>query len=118
MDWYDIKESVEIFTGLSMDALHVHVGVLAQIAIALVLRRSLASPWPWLAVLAAALANEWSDLSYSVWPDREWQYRESFRDVWNTMLLPTVLIILANIWPGMARSRPELPEVAPDEAAA
>ena len=109
MDWYDVKQSVEVFTGLSMDALHVHVGVLAQILVALMLRRSLGSPWPWLAVLVAATANEWSDLRYEYWHDREWQYRESFRDIWNTMLLPTVLLLGANLWPGMSKARKEVP---------
>ena len=109
MTWYEIKEAVETFTGLSMDALHVHVGVLAQIGVALLLRRSLASPLPWLAVLAAAVANEWSDLTFDYWPNREWQYRESFRDVWNTMLLPTVLLVTGNAWPGMARQPSPLP---------
>lgn len=101
MDWYQIKESVELFTGLDMDALHVHVGVLAQIGVALVLRRSLASPWPWLIVLAAALANEAYDLAYETWPDpeRARQFEEGIRDVWNTMLLPTLLMILCRFAP-------------------
>jgi hypothetical protein len=101
MDWYQVKESVEAFTGLDMDALHVHVGVLAQIAVALALRRSLASPWPWLIVLAAAIANEYYDLAYETWPDpeRERQLMEGVRDIWNTMLLPTVLLILCRFAP-------------------
>lgn len=95
MDWYQIKVSVETFTGLDMDALHVHIGILAQLATALILRRSVGSPWPWLIVLGAALANEWSDLTYEIWPDRDYQYSESVRDVWNTMLMPTLLLILS-----------------------
>jgi hypothetical protein len=95
MNWYQVKECLEQFTGLDMDALHVHAGVLGQIAAALVLRRSLASPWPWLAVLVAALGNEWFDLHYEIWPTRPQQYAESIRDLWNTMLLPTLLMVLA-----------------------
>ena len=103
MDWYQVKVSLETFTGLDMDALHVHVGVLAQIGMALALRRTLASPWPWLFVLIAALANEWYDLAYETWPDpeRERQLMESVRDVWNTMLVPTLLMILCRFVPGL-----------------
>jgi hypothetical protein len=101
MDWYQLKESVEHFTRLDMDALHVHVGILAQIGVALLLRRTLASPWPWLAVLAAAVANEWYDLNYEIWPEaeRERQYMESVRDIWNTMLIPTLLLLLCRFAP-------------------
>ncbi len=61
------------------------------------------------------LANEWWDLTYEVWPDRQYQYDESTRDVWNTMLLPTVLLVLGNLWPGMTRSRNVTPDPAGDE---
>ncbi len=54
-----------------MDALHVYAGVLLQVVIALVLRRTLRSPIPWLAVLVAILANEYYDYRYEVWPDAE-----------------------------------------------
>ena len=117
MSWYEVKESVEAFTGLTMDALHVHAGVLGQMAMAVLLRRSLASPWPWLLILGAELANEGSDLTAEIWPDRNMQYAESIRDVWNTMLLPTVLLVLANIWPGMSRRHGGQAE-APEELAA
>ena len=101
MDWYQVKQSVVLFTGLDMDALHVHVGILAQVGVALLMRRSLASLWPWLVLLAAALANEYYDLTYEIWPAdaRERQYMESVRDVWNTMLMPTLLLFLCRFAP-------------------
>jgi hypothetical protein len=105
MDWYDVKQYAEGLIGLDMDALHVYAGVLGQIVAALVLRRSLASLWPWLAVLTAALANEWFDLGYEVWPDRQMQYAASFRDLWNTMLLPTLLLVLTRLAPGLFAAR-------------
>lgn len=107
MDWYQLKHMLSLSSGLHMDALHVHVGVLAQLAAAAVLRRSLASPWPWLALSAGLCANEWFDLAYETWPDRDEQWAESIRDGWNTMLLPTILLLLARFAPGLlARSRP------------
>lgn len=111
MSWYEIKKCVEGFTGLHMDALHVHGGMLGLILAALLLRRSLGSPWPWLVVLAATLANEWFDLRYETWPDRTMQYDEAVRDIWNTMLLPTLMLVLARFWPSLpARRDPELAE--------
>ena len=104
-----MKSWVAESTGLNMDALHVHAGVLAQLGLALVLRRSIASPWPWLILLAVQLANEWWDLTYEIWPTRDQQWSESIRDTWNTMLLPTLLLLVARFAPrlvtGQAREK-------------
>ncbi len=101
MDWYQIKQTAVLLTGLDMDALHVHVGILAQIGVALAIRRTLASPWPWLALLAALLINEYYDITYEIWPPdaRERQFMESVRDIWNTMLMPTLLLLLCRFAP-------------------
>ena len=124
MDWYQMKLALVEFTGLDMDALHVHAGVLVQLTIALLARRSLASPSPWLAILSAELANEWWDLHYETWPDRDQQYGESLKDLWNTMLLPTIMFLGARYRPSLIVSSEALasdqsepmrisPEVAP-----
>jgi hypothetical protein len=101
MDWYEIKLQIVLFTGLHMDALHVHVGILAQLLVALLLRRSVASFWPWLILLVAVGANEGFDLHYETWPgsERDRQYQESIRDAWNTMLIPTLLLLLSRFLP-------------------
>lgn len=113
MNWWDMKMWVEESTGLSMDALHVHAGVLAQLIFALILRRSISSVWPWLLVLLAALANEWWDLTFEIWPTRDQQWQESIRDVWNTMLLPTTLLVLSRFAPGLlVRKRPRSADAA------
>jgi hypothetical protein len=101
MDWYGVKEWLEAASGLHMDALHVHAGILAQLGAAAALRRSLRSPLPWLVVLSAILANEWYDLAYEVWPTRDAQYGESAKDIWNTMLAPTLFFLLARWAPGL-----------------
>ena len=100
MDWYLVKQWLSSQTGLGMDALHVHAGVLLQLLAALVLRRRLSSPWPWLVVLAFVAANEWHDYHFEVWEDRAGQREESVRDTWNTLLLPTLLLLLARFAPG------------------
>lgn len=114
MDWYQTKHWLVLFTGLDMDALHVHVGVLAQIAVALLMRRTLASPWPWLLVLLAALANEWYDLTYEIWPpaERGRQFMESVKDIWNTMLMPTLLLLLCRFAPRLFVRPPAAEEPA------
>jgi hypothetical protein len=106
MDWNQLKLALEIITGLDKDALHVHVGVLTQAGIALLMRRTLASPWPWLALLAAVLANEYYDLTYEIWPpeERQRQYLEGVRDLWNTMLMPTLLMLLCRFTPRLFQS--------------
>jgi hypothetical protein len=99
MDWFQLKQGISVFTGLHMDALHVHVGVLAQLFMAACMRRSVASPWPWLVLLVAVGANEWFDLAYEIWPNRDDQIAESIRDSWNTMLVPTLLLLASRFAP-------------------
>lgn len=112
MDWYDVKLWLSDWSGLEFDALHVHAGVLAQLTAAFLLRRSLASPWSWILVLILALGNEWWDLAYEVWPDRDEQYAESMRDVWNTMLLPTILLLVGRFAPRRMAGDADAPEIA------
>ena len=59
MDWFEFKNWLELSTGLDRDSLHIYAGVGVQLAMAFLLRRSLASPIPWLFVVAVALANEY-----------------------------------------------------------
>jgi len=108
MDWHEIKVWLEQATALDMDALHVHFGILGQFVIALLIRRPLSSPLPWLAVLAAVLANEIYDYRYEVWPDAErpLQRAEGIKDVWNTMLIPTAILLLARFHPRLFAGRP------------
>jgi hypothetical protein len=114
MDWHHIKEMLEQGSGLDMDALHVHAGVLGQLAAALLLRRRLSSPLPWLLVLAAILANEVYDFQYDPWPERGRQIGESVKDIWNTMLLPSIILLAARYRPTLfARAEPD-----PDGSAA
>lgn len=101
MSWFDVKVWLSLSTGLHMDALHVYFGLLGQVAVALALRRGLASPWPWLALLAGVTANEYYDLAYETWPNRDDQYAETVKDVWNTMLAPTLLMLAARFAPGL-----------------
>lgn len=107
-DWFHIKLLLTQFSGLSRDALHVLLGVGAQIAVAALPRMSLARIWPWLAVFGGALANEYYDLAHEAWPDPAQQRMESVKDVIVTMAIPTVLLLAARYAPRLfiGRTRP------------
>ena len=107
MDWHRLKIWMEKGSGLDMDALHVHAGILGLMLIALLLRRPLSSWAPWLAMLALASANELYDLHYEIWPpdDRGRQIGEGIRDLWNTMLLPTIIVLIARYHPRLFTGR-------------
>jgi hypothetical protein len=104
-----IKAAVAAWTELDRDALHVYAAILIQIGSAALLRRTLASPWPWLVVLAFALGNEWLDV-YRDDLVEEWEKAAALHDLWNTMLLPTFLLLVARFAPSlMTRTRREAP---------
>lgn len=93
--WYDTKHFIERSIAFSSDSLHVLVGVLVQLAVAILLRRSVSNWRPWLVVFALASANEFIDLQFDHWPMRSTQFGESAKDLALTMILPTVLLFAA-----------------------
>ena len=104
-NWYQIKTFIEHAIGFSHDALHVIVGVVIQLGIAALFRRSLRSVWPWLIVLALELGNEWVDLAIERWPVPAEQYGEGMKDILLTMALPTLLLLVARFRPRWLVSR-------------
>jgi uncharacterized membrane protein YjdF len=100
-DWHQVKAWLEHAIGLNMDALHVYFGLVILIVAALLLRRSLKSPLPWLVLLVLELANEYYDWTYEVWPgpERQIQAAEGIRDIWNTMAVPTFLLVASRWFP-------------------
>lgn len=108
MDWEVMKQAVAAWTGLERDALHIYAAILIQLGSAALLRRTLASPWPWLVVLAFALANEWLDVNR----DRlfeEWEKGAALHDLWNTMLAPTLLLLVVRFAPRLTTRIPPPP---------
>jgi hypothetical protein len=103
MDWMGLKGLAEALT-VQKDALHVYAGFLIQVAAALVFRKSLAHWLPWLAVLAAELANEAMDLRFGEEAQyQEWQWIGARHDLINTMVLPTLLLLLCRFAPALFR---------------
>lgn len=104
-----IKAAIEAWTELDRDALHIYAAVLIQLGSAALFRRTLASPWPWLVVLAFALGNEWLDVNRDALIE-EWEKAAALHDLWNTMLLPTLLLLVVRFVPSLtARVRPPPP---------
>lgn len=112
--WYATKTVAEHALGFSNDALHVLVGVVLQLALARLMTVSIGQMTPWLGVLALELLNEWSDLSFEIWPDPAMQWGESVKDVLLTMALPSILLIVSRRWPDLLR-RPERSQCSPAE---
>lgn len=101
MQWFELKNWLELSTGLDRDSLHIYAGVAVQLAVAFFLRRSLASPIPWLVVAAVALGNEYYDYAFvpeALHGNQEY-YDEAVRDIWNTLLLPSLFLVIAKFWP-------------------
>ncbi|HEY0164000.1 MAG TPA: hypothetical protein VGB39_01365 [Sphingomicrobium sp.] len=99
--WYDLKVYLVDATGISRDGLHVLAGVAGLAAAALVTWRPIASLIPWTLLLIIVVMNEAYDLAFEVWPEaeRDRQWSESFHDFWNTMLAPTLLMVVAKLSP-------------------
>jgi len=116
MDWMGLK-GLGSDLGLAKDALHIYGAVAIQIAVALLFRRSLANWLPWLFVLLAALLIEGGDMWFGEEAHvQQWQIDGAKHDMLNTMVLPTVLLVLTRYAPSLFNvGRPLLPDPA-DEA--
>jgi ABC-type branched-subunit amino acid transport system permease subunit len=101
--WHQAKLFLEHLVAISNDALHVIIGVVVQLVIALVLKWSVSSVRPVLVVLALAAWNEIVDLWTERWPEPGMQYGECAKDVAVTILLPLVLMFAARLRPELFR---------------
>ncbi len=92
---------IEHASVVNSDGLHVLLGVLVWMLIAVVLRRNLSASLPWLVLLALTLFNEGVDLWMEQWPDKAMQFGESAKDIVLTMTLPTVLMLAIRLRPNL-----------------
>lgn len=95
------KTAIERNAGFSNDALHLISGVLLILLCVFVLRSSLRSFRPWLALLGLALVNELNDMHVRGWPGRSTQLGESAVDIILILLLPTLLLVVARMRPNL-----------------
>lgn len=113
MNWFDLKELLGTYTGLERDALHIHGALFLYLLAMGVFRRSRRSRIPWLIVLAAELGNEAYDIWYGWGIEHDLIFGSAAKDLWNTMLWPTVLLFVGRYTTWFQRRPP--PEA--DEAA-
>lgn len=102
MGFQDAKLWLLGFIGLSKDALHVYVGMIVFLGVALLFRLPLRDWRPLAAVFLAAVAGEVFDLFESLAPNEDPRWAATWHDLWNTMLWPTVLFVLAR-WSGVLK---------------
>ena len=81
--------------GLPRDALHIYIGLAILLGVAALFRLSLRDWRPIAAVLLVAMAGEAWDLIDSHSRGRGLRWANSWHDLWNTMLWPTILVLLA-----------------------
>ncbi len=81
-------------TGLSKDAIHVYVGLAVWLGVA-ALRRSIRSLLPLAVVLAVAVGAEAWDAFDDISTLGRWRIGASVHDVVNTLVWPTILMLLA-----------------------
>lgn len=94
MQIQEIKAFIVAYSGLEKDALHVHGALLLYILAMVALRQTRRSRFPWLVVLAVELLNELADLHWQHRNDIGLRWDEALKDLWNTMLWPTVLLFI------------------------
>lgn len=105
LSWHQSKLFIEHSLTISHDALHVIVGVVLWLAIAMLLRRPVTSWRPWLWLFALILWNETVDLWMEQWPDPGQQYGEGAKDLLLTIFLPTIILFTARARPNLFRRR-------------
>jgi cell shape-determining protein MreD len=94
MTYADLKILLVDYLGLEQDALHIHGAILLYILAMFAFRQTRKSRFPWLFVLAAELANESYDLLHQHNLGEPLRWGESLKDLWNTMLWPSVLLLV------------------------
>jgi len=102
--WHQGKLFIEHLVTIDHDALHLMVGMLLWLVLAILMRRPVTSWYPWLWTFAFILWNEAVDLWTEVWPDPGQQYGEGVKDLVVTMFVPTVMMIAARARPDLFRA--------------
>jgi len=114
--WAQLKEATELVSGWPATALHILLGVIGQLLVAALLRTSIADLRPWGVILLLELANEALDLRGERWLNLLQQIAEGASDLLATLLLPTLLLLLARHWPGLLTPQSASPAEQSGEA--
>lgn len=106
MTFQQLKIFLLDITDLSRDAMHMHLGLAIFMLIWLLWRWRGARLLAWLTALAAALAGEYLDHpNWSVTEIPDYVWNEHWKDIFSTMLWPTILALFIGALPYMNRKR-------------
>ena len=94
MDFAALKIWIGDYTGLEKDALHIHAALALYLLAMFAFRQTRRSRFPWLFVLFVELGNEAYDLWHQEANGEPARWDASMKDLWNTMLWPTVLLFI------------------------
>lgn len=101
MNWFDdpgnfqaLKIGLLEFTGLAKDAMHVHIGLIVFVIVRLLWRWRGGWILAWLAALTVALVGEYFDIQGEFMRHEFTSDSAHWHDVWNTMVWPTVLMLV------------------------
>lgn len=109
MNWLDFKDEAARLL-FEKDALHIYAAVAIQITAAHLSRQSLGDWLPWAVVLMFETLNEALDITLGQESTlRLWQVAGALHDAINTMLMPTILLILVRHGQAMLTWAPRAP---------
>lgn len=94
MIFEQVKTAIETATGLSREALQIYAAIFVHLLAALLMRRSLAHPAPWVCALLAIAADEWLETGAGNRP---------IADTAMAMIIPTLLLLLTRFAPFIVR---------------
>jgi len=95
LEWQTAKEAIRNHANLSQDALHIYAALLIFIAACLVFRWKPRDWKPWLLVFAVQCLNEYFDMRNSIADDGVIYVWGNLKDMLNTMIAPTLLMLAA-----------------------
>lgn len=112
------KDWLVATTGITKDAWHIYFALMIQLAAAQLFPRRYASIGPLLVIAALELFNEWMDYQHyhavTLVEWKGWAY-DTVRDVINSLLVPTILFLVARLYPARLM-RVDAVTVTSDEA--
>lgn len=92
-----LKLAIVKTTGLSKDALHIHIGLLVFCLGCLVLRKPLRAWTPLLWVALMVGVGEWLDRRDNLASMGKWLWDDSVHDALNTLFWPAVVMTVARL---------------------
>lgn len=109
-----VKHEIVVHTMLAKDALHIYVALVILFTSCALFRWRLTQFKPWLLVMLVAVIGEIWDIRDSIKSNDPLHFEENIKDIWNTMLVPTILLLAAR-YTKVFRPRDEAPTEAADE---